>query len=151
VGHLSSEIAGQPNLPEINLFMGKVPSAQGCIIVGSKGTFYSGSAFGTSWEVHLGDGWKSSKEITLPKSSLRRNGRGDSGMKEEFIQGMQTNQSSLPLANFQYAGRLTEWALLGNVAMAAGGEFEWDNEGFSTGRTDANSFLRKSYRNGWEI
>jgi len=151
VGQLSRERTGEPNLPPRGLFKGKVPSAQGCIIVGSKGIFYSASAFGTTWEVHLGNGWKSSKEIILPRSSLRRNGRGDSGMKEEFVQGMQINQSTLPLANFQYAGSLTEWALLGNVAMAVGGEFDWDDEQFSTGRTDANSFLRKSYRNGWEI
>ena len=72
-------------------------------------------------------------------------------MKEELVMAIREKNPKLPLANFDYAARLNEWILLGNVAMAKGGEFRWDEKNFSTGRTDTNSMLTKSYRKGWTV
>lgn len=151
VGHLGGNLLGEPNLPNEELFLGKKPSPQGCIILGSKGSMFSASAFGATWEAHLGDGWKLPTELALPVNSLGRNGRGDSGMKEELVQAIRKNQPSFALANFEYAGKLTEWMLLGNVVMSTGGEFKWNEKELSCGRTDANSLLNKPYRDGWTM
>ena len=151
VGHLSSQTKRVPNIPKSDLFLGKKPTPKGCIIVGSKGTLFSSSHFGTSWEVNLGKKWLIPNELSLPPKSLKRNGRGDSGMKEELVMAIREKNPKLPLANFDYAAWLNEWILLGNVAMAKGGEFRWDEKNFSTGRTDTNSLLTKFYRKGWTV
>ena len=151
VSHLSAQAKGTPNIPSSDLFLGKKPTPQGCIIVGSKGTLFSSSHFGTSWEVNLGKKWLMPHELSLPPKSLKRNGRGDSGMKEELVLAIREGNPLLPFANFDYAAKLNEWILLGNVAMAKGGEFRWDEKRFSTGRTDTNALLTKSYRKGWAV
>ena len=120
VGHLSSQTKGTPNIPKSDLFLGKKPTPKGCIIVGSKGTLFSSSHFGTSWEVNLGKKWLFPNELSLPPKSLKRNGRGDSRMKEELVMAIREKNPKLPLANFDYAAWLNEWILLGNVAMAKG-------------------------------
>ena len=99
----------------------------------------------------MGKKWLMPRELSLPPNSLKRNGRGDSGMKEELVMAIREKRPGFPLANFDYAARLNEWILLGNVAMAKGGEFRWDEKKFSTGRTDTNSMLTKSYRKGWTV
>ena len=41
IGYLSKTLPGEKNLPPLDLFMGRAPSAGGCLIRGSKGTLYS--------------------------------------------------------------------------------------------------------------
>jgi predicted dehydrogenase len=55
---------------------------------------------------------------------------------------------------FEYASRLTETMLLGNVAMHAGQgkRIFYDGEtGKITSPTDANQFLHREYRKGWSL
>jgi predicted dehydrogenase len=56
------------------------------------------------------------------------------------------------LASFDYSGPLTEAVLLGGVASRFKGEtLEWDAKGLKvTNLDDANQFLRRTYRKGWE-
>ncbi len=55
--------------------------------------------------------------------------------------------------NFAYAGPLTEAVQLGNVATRFPGQtLEWDAENLKiTNLPEANSFLTKTYRKGWEV
>lgn len=54
--------------------------------------------------------------------------------------------------NFDYSGALTETVLLGNVAYRTGKKLEWDAaSGKVTNTTDADKFLAKAYRKGWEV
>jgi predicted dehydrogenase len=56
------------------------------------------------------------------------------------------------MANFQYAGLLTESNHLGNVAHRAGKKLLWDSAALkATNAPEADRFLRKEYRKGWEI
>ena len=53
--------------------------------------------------------------------------------------------------NFDYSGRLAEAVLLGNVAYRAGRPITWDA---ATGKTDspeADRYLAREYRRGWEL
>jgi predicted dehydrogenase len=54
--------------------------------------------------------------------------------------------------NFDYSGALTECVLLGTVAYRSGKAFEWDPVEMKTkGAPEAQAFVSKEYRKGWEI
>ena len=54
--------------------------------------------------------------------------------------------------NFDYSGALTESVLLGNVAYRSGKSLEWDAANLKvTNTTEADKYLRKEYRKGWEV
>jgi predicted dehydrogenase len=57
-----------------------------------------------------------------------------------------------PGANFAFAGLVTESLLLGNVALRAEKELEWDGAAHRiTNVADANALLRDRYRDGWGV
>ena len=57
-----------------------------------------------------------------------------------------------PSANFDYSGPLTETILLGNVAARAGEKLYWDGPNFKvTNATEANKYLKRKYREGWQL
>lgn len=54
-------------------------------------------------------------------------------------------------SHFDYSGPLTETVLLGTIAIRLRGQkIEWDTEQMKTKSEQANVFLRKRYRKGWE-
>ena len=57
------------------------------------------------------------------------------------------------LATVDYAGPLTEAVLLGNIAVRyRESKLEWDAEAMRiTNHEKANSWLRREYRDGWDI
>lgn len=56
------------------------------------------------------------------------------------------------LCNFEYSGALIEHNLLGQVAYRVGKRLEWNPEKFEvTNHSDAERFIKKEYRKGWEI
>ena len=53
---------------------------------------------------------------------------------------------------FRLRRRLTEAVLLGNVAYRSGQKLEWDPVALkATNTSDADRFIHKEYRQGWEI
>jgi hypothetical protein len=57
-----------------------------------------------------------------------------------------------PGACFEYSAGLTEMVLLGNVALQAGEPVEWDSKsGTVVNPAEANRFIGREYRKGWEI
>ena len=56
------------------------------------------------------------------------------------------------LSDFSYSGPLTELVLLGNVAIRTGQELQWDgNTMKATNRPEADPYIRRPYRPGWEL
>jgi len=54
--------------------------------------------------------------------------------------------------NFDYSGALTESVLLGNVAYRTGKKLEWDAKTLkATNCPEADKYLTKQYRAGWEV
>jgi len=54
--------------------------------------------------------------------------------------------------NFDYSGALTEAVLLGNVAYRTGQAIEWDGANLqATNSAEAEKYVRKAYREGWEV
>lgn len=80
-------------------------------------------------------------EPFLPKSP---------GHHQQWIDACKTG--SRTGSNFAYAGPFTEIVLLGNVAYRVGATIEFDPAKLKvTNIAEANQYLSKSYRKGWEV
>jgi hypothetical protein len=58
------------------------------------------------------------------------------------------------MANFGYAGRLTETILIGNLALRAGEgtRIAWDAKALKSPNVpEVNQFVSRVYREGWEL
>jgi hypothetical protein len=54
--------------------------------------------------------------------------------------------------HFDWAGLLAETVLLGNVAIRAGKQIQWDAaQARVTNVEEANRYVQASYRNGWSL
>jgi len=71
----------------------------------------------------------------------------------EFINAIQGKPEATLQASFDYAGPLTEMVLLGTVALRfPNQDLKWDATNLSvTNVDDAHRFVRRSYREGWDV
>ena len=118
----------------------------GSLLVGDKGYLYSPDDYGAHYVLLPGDKFTDYKK---PEPTLPRNGRGDDGMKAEWVAGIQGGPA--PYSNFEIASRLTESMLLGDVAIRmTGKKLEYDGEkGRITNNDDGDKLLKTDYRTGW--
>lgn len=120
--------------PSADLLNGQEPPDNGWIIVGTKAT--------------LGVGNRSPSEFADVPETLRRYG----DMYSEWIGGIKNGDPDQPSCPFSYAGPLTESYLLGNIAMKLNEPIEWDAEaGRITNISEANQYLQREYRKGFEV
>lgn len=69
---------------------------------------------------------------------------------QDWIRGIKGGPA--PCSNFEYSGPFTEVVVLGNLALLTGQKMEWDGESMQvTNVPEANRFVRKAYRDGWEM
>jgi predicted dehydrogenase len=135
--------------PNRELFRGAVregqnPHESGFLVIGERGTMYSPHDYGGSWRLLPEEQFRDQQPPapTLPRSP---------GHHAEWIRACKSGPAAL--SNFvDYAGPFTEAVLLGNVALRAGMRIEWDSRNLRvTNNQDANRFVRREYRRGWEI
>ena len=126
----------------------------GALLVGSKGMLFSPDDYGATYTLHPTANFT---EYKAPEQSLPRipfKGRGDQRQKWEFVNTVKGQYEPGTMSNFGYAGRLTETILVGNLAMRAGEgqRIEWDAKNLkSTNVEEVNKFVKREYREGWEI
>ena len=137
-----------------DVFSGLRVNDSGSLLIGEKGTLYSPNDYGASY-VFLGTNAKDIEEASkkVPES-LPRNGKGDDGMKAEWVEAIRSGKPETAMSNFDYAAMLTETILLGNVAIRSGKgvKLEWDGPNMKvTNRPEAERFIRTDYRKGWEV
>jgi predicted dehydrogenase len=139
---------GQKLLPPAEFLHGEKPPGSGSLIVGDRGVLYSPNDYGAAYKLMPAERFT---EFKKPDPYLPRNGRGDDGMKAEWIAAAKGGPPAM--SNFDYAGTLTEFILLGNIAMRfAGKKLEWDGPNLRfTNYPEANQYVSKEYRKGWEI
>jgi predicted dehydrogenase len=86
------------------------------------------------------------KGFTPPKPTIPRS----IGHHKEWIEAIKHGGPTT--CNFDYSGALAETVLLGNVAFRSGKKLEWDEKaGKATNAPEAEAFLRREYRKGWEL
>jgi predicted dehydrogenase len=142
-GTLDGKRNGPRNRPSNELVHGDKLSDSGLIVIGEKGTLYSPNDYGAVQKLYPAD-----KAATLqaPTPTLRR---VDGNHYREWIDACKGGPPTL--SNFDYAGPLTEFVLLGNVAARAGKKIEWDAEKLTTGSAAGDQYLKRQYRQGWSL
>ena len=138
------KISGDRVTPPLDLLQGEKFSGSGSLIVGSKGTMLSQDDYGARSKWLPLDQFKDYKgpEPTIPRSP---------GHHKEYIRACQGGPAAM--SNFpDYAGPLTEFVLLGNVAIRAQKRFEWDAEKCEAKDCpEANKYVKREYREGWSL
>jgi predicted dehydrogenase len=133
-------------LPSQDLLEGNKPSGSGSLVIGSKGKMFSTDDYGSTGKLLPQDQFADFQppEPTLPRSP---------GHDEEFAAAVKENKPKAPMSNFDYAGRLTETILLGNVALRAGQKIEWDPKEMRCKNLPGGGeeLIRREYRQGFGI
>jgi len=137
---------GKKMLPPQELAKGKKYSGSGSLLIGDKGTLFSPNDYGEEYSLLPEKDFEGYK---APEKKLPRNGKGDDGMKAEWVDAI-VNNKVVPYSNFDFAAMLTETILLGNVAVRVGKKIEWDGPNLKvTNVKEANDLLKVEYRKGW--
>ncbi len=122
----------------------------GSLLVGTKGILFSPDDYGAEFRITpqaLAEG----KNLRMPEV-LPSNGKGDQGMKNEWVEAIKAGKPEIAYSNFDIASLLTEAFLLGNVAIKTGKTLEWDGPGLKiTNVPEANALIQTEYRRGWEV
>jgi len=72
------------------------------------------------------------------------------GHHAEWIRACKTGESTT--CNFDYSGTLAEAVLLGTVSYRVGQKLQWDPVNLkAVGCSEADRFIRKAYREGWQL
>jgi len=75
---------------------------------------------------------------------------GRTEVEADWLRAIQ--QGTQPGCHFGHAGPMIEGLLLGNVALRVGQRIEWDPVAFRvTNCEQANEFVKREYRKGWEL
>jgi predicted dehydrogenase len=119
---------------------GGIPQwASGCLFVGDKGMVLS------DYSKHVLLPEKTFADFVRPPQTIAQS----PGHYAEWIRACKTGAPTS--ADFQYAGWLTEANHLGNVAFRVGRKLTWDATKMkATNAPEAEKFLRREYRKGWE-
>ena len=117
----------------------KVPDS-GVMFVGAEGHMFANY---TSYKLYPKDKFA---DFQPPPQSIP----ASIGHHDEWIKACK--DGSPTTCNFDYSGALTEAVLLGNVAYRSGKTLHWDAATLTAaGCPEADPFVRKEYRNGWEV
>lgn len=115
----------------------------GILFLGDEGTILSGS--------HGARGAR-----IIPESRMQAYGKPPQqlprsiGHQQEWIAACKGDGEAL--ANFDYAGPLTETVLLGNISLWTGEQIAWDADRMRiTNVPEANELLMREYREGWVL
>ena len=117
----------------------------GVLYYGTKGKIMCG-CYGSSPRLIPETSMKAYKqpEKTIPRSP---------GIHEEWVDAIKNNVQ--PTSNFEYASKLVETMMLGNIAIRMADKYdrlEWDGvKGEITNIPEANEWLIREYAKGWEL
>jgi hypothetical protein len=86
------------------------------------------------------------REYTRPPKTIPR----VAGHHADWLQGCKGGTP--PCSNFEYGARLTEFILLGSLALRTGKVVKWDAAAMTaTNAPEAQPFIDGTYRPGWEL
>jgi predicted dehydrogenase len=139
------------NIPGHDVTHGFDLPESGSLMIGEAGMMMSISDYGDGQRLIFNSDVKSYGGP--PPESLPRlhNGNLDEAQKEEFVAAIQGKGKTT--SNFDYAGKLVETILLGNVAIREENKkLEWDAPSMKiTNDEDANKWLSYKYRDGYSL
>jgi len=91
------------------------------------------------------------KEFQRPPESIERIPGGENGHEQNWLQAIKEGKPAI--SNFDYAGPFAEMVLLGNLAVRfPDRRLLWDGAGMKiTNDSDAQAFVKRTYRDGWTL
>ncbi len=121
----------------------------GVLFIGEKGKLMCG-CYGKSPRL-LPDALMKAYKQNLPPKTIPRIPGGLGGHEQDWVRACKGGQPAS--SNFDYSGPLTETVVMGNLAIRnAGKVLQWDGENMKvTNVEDANKYVRREYRKGWEL
>lgn len=126
------------------LLQGEPRPGSGLLLVGKEGSFFSKNDYGSEYVLLAKEKFQ---DLKKPEPRLPRVGGNHF---KEFVDSIKGGPPAM--SNFEAAGRLTETVLLGVVALRAGTKIEWDPVNMKAkGCPQADQYIRRDYRKGWEI
>jgi predicted dehydrogenase len=129
-------------LPDSSLFAGEQPAISGALIVGDQGKLYAPGDYAEN-------GFRLFGGIEEPKVEWEKS----PGHFEEWVNAIKGGKPAT--SNFaEYAGRLTETILLGNLAVwvGEGKTVEWDAQNLkSPNMPEVASVVKREYRDGYTL
>ena len=132
---------------------GKGRKTSGAVLVGTKGLLFSPDDYGARYYLLPKDDFSDYKKPAQSLPRIPHKAGGDQRQKWEFVSTIKGDYEGT-MANFDYAGRLTETILIGNLALRAkvGDRIEWDAKNLRSTNNDAvNEFVSRKYREGYSI
>jgi predicted dehydrogenase len=112
----------------------------GVVFVGEKGNI----AAGYMQEPFLVND-QQQKDLKPPEQFLPRS----IGHHKEFLEAIVGGPAAA--SNFDQAGPLTEMVLVGNLAVRSGQRVEWDAQKMKASNSEAQKYVKRDYRKGWEL
>ncbi len=130
--------------PPAELLQGQKQGASGMIMIGSKGSMYSPDDYGARYVLLPTKNYEGYKP---PQPTIPRAPAG--GHHAEWLRACKGGPPAM--SNLvDYAGLLTEIALLGNVAIRVAKRVEWDSVNLQARNLAAAApYIRREYRKGW--
>ncbi len=130
--------------PPLALALGEPLPGNGALLIGDKGRLLQTDMYGAYHKLLPTDHYA---DYTPPAQTLPR---ARIGHQQEWIDSAKTGSPTM--ANFEYAGRLTEAFLVGDVALRTGQTLQWDGEAMkATNCPEAQRFVHPEYRKGWSL
>jgi predicted dehydrogenase len=119
----------------------------GILLIGDKGAILAG-CYGESPRLVPETAMKKYKR---PSRTIERIPDGPDGHEQNWIRACKGGQPAI--SNFDYSGPLSEMVLMGNLAIRfPDRELSWDGAAMKvTNDTDADSYVRRQYRDGWHL
>jgi predicted dehydrogenase len=132
---------------------GETLADSGSILVGDKGILFSPNDYGARFRLTPEKDFAGVQTAKPEKGPAGTDQDPDSFMKQEWLEAIRAGKPEMASSNFDYAARLTEAMLLGNIAVRfAGQRLEWDAAKLKFTNSEAASRLvRVDYRKGWDL
>jgi predicted dehydrogenase len=132
---------------------GEALTDSGSILVGDKGVLFSPSDYGAQFRLTPEKDFAGIQTTKPEKATAGVDRDEDEYMKKEWTEAIRADKPALAASNFDYAGRLTETMLMGNIAVRfAGKKLEWDAAKLRFTNSDAaTKLVSKEYRKGWDF
>lgn len=133
----------KPKTPKSLVKKGLKMPQDGVMFIGEKGTILADYGYENPVLLDVKNSEKAISSINIPEVELV-------DQTTEMIRAFSGGQSSR--GNFENVQTVAEAICLGNMAIRADDRLEWDNENMTvTNLPEANKFVSRVYRPGWEI
>jgi len=119
----------------------------GILLIGDEGMIMAGT-YGESPRIIPESAMR---KYERPPRTLERIPQGPDGHEQDWIRACKSGRPAI--SDFEYSGPLSETVLMGNLAVRfPGRQLLWDGEAMEvTNDADANAYVRREYREGWEL